>query len=92
MAESIFGRPISATSAGRENAGVAESFDDSSRTSTSRRFNLTSATDAPVYGAMSAGTHHSATVLATSTAAPKFVLFTDTVVFGNLAPVGSFTW
>jgi hypothetical protein len=39
---------------------------------------------------LNAGKQSSATAFATSTAGPKFVLFTDTVVAGNLTPLGSF--
>ena len=39
---------------------------------------------------LNAGTHNSATDFATSTAGPKSVLFTDTVIAGNLTPLGSF--
>jgi len=41
---------------------------------------------------LNAGTHSSATDFATSTAGPKLVLFTDTVVAANLAPFGGFAW
>lgn len=41
---------------------------------------------------LNAGTQYSATDFALSTAAPKFVLFTDTVCAANFAPLGSFAW